>query len=217
MANPAHADGRTLRAVLETYDPRPSDAFHRRMAAAPWRQTAERPMVAAARWRLLTPTPRLAAALLALVALTATLALASPDIRAGMMGWLGWRPTGAEQPAAIASAPATTTDPAAFAGRYAAQGPAASSPGRALTLALAADGTATLTSDYRNGRPAIVERGGWRVTAPGRTTVTLTGRQDRTYAKPTVVVFELRGEALVAVEYDPALFGSAGLQLWRTR
>lgn len=68
-------------------------------------------------------------------------------------------------------------------------------------------------TDYRARRPPIVERGTWQVSGPGRITVSVSGTDQRNNDKPTVVVFERRADALVAVEYERSLFGSNGLQL----
>jgi hypothetical protein len=71
--------------------------------------------------------------------------------------------------------------------------------------------------NYRARRPPIVERGTWQVSGPGRITVSVSGTDQRNYDKPTVVVFEWRADALVAVEYERSLFGSNGLQPWLTQ
>ncbi|MCL4826308.1 MAG: copper resistance protein NlpE N-terminal domain-containing protein [Caldilinea sp.] len=92
--------------------------------------------------------------------------------------------------------------------------PAASSPGRIITLTLYADNTLTMSSDYLNEEAPIVQVGAWQEDDNGALTVTLTGQEDTTYDEPVVIVFELDDEGnLVAVEYDESLFGSEGLTL----
>ncbi len=103
-----------------------------------------------------------------------------------------------------------------FTGTYHAELPAASSPGREMTLELQADGTAKRTTDYLNGEPPIVESGTWTDNGDGTATVTLTGRPDGTlYEAPDVIKFKLENDVLIAVEYDQALYGSEGLTLPR--
>jgi uncharacterized lipoprotein YbaY/uncharacterized lipoprotein NlpE involved in copper resistance len=101
-----------------------------------------------------------------------------------------------------------------FVGTYTAMLPAASSPGRAITLTLSADGTAQLSTDYLNGEAPIVEIGDWQDNGDGTATVTLTGRADGTvYEAPNVIKFKLENATLTAVEYDQTLYGSEGLTL----
>lgn len=104
----------------------------------------------------------------------------------------------------------------AFAGNYASGTlPAASSPGRELTLALAADGTASLTSDYLNDEAPIVELGTWSADADaGEVSVSLTGRPDAVYEAPTEFTFAVGEDGgLTATVWDETLFGSEGLSL----
>lgn len=101
-----------------------------------------------------------------------------------------------------------------FAGAYTAELPAASGPGRLITLSLTAGGTAELSTDYLNSEAPVVETGAWAENDDGTVTVTLTGRADGTvYDAPTVITFALTGETLTAVEYDQSLYGSEGLTL----
>lgn len=99
-------------------------------------------------------------------------------------------------------------------GTYEAQLPGASGS-RKLTLAVGAGGAVTFTHDYMNGKPAIVEVGGWQSDLPGRVTVTLTGREDQAYQQPEVITFEVKGRQLIAKEYDKTRFGTEGLSLTR--
>ncbi|HAJ37323.1 MAG TPA: hypothetical protein DCL15_16765, partial [Chloroflexi bacterium] len=91
--------------------------------------------------------------------------------------------------------------------------PAASSPGRIITLTLFDDGSLTFATDYLNDEPVVTEVGTWEEDADGALTITITGQDGESYAEPTVIVFEQDGDQLVAVEYDEALWGSEGLTL----
>ena len=103
-----------------------------------------------------------------------------------------------------------------FPGIYTALLPAASSPGRDITLMLKADNTAVRSTDYLNGEPPIVEIGTWADNRDGTATVSLTGRPDgMAYDQPDVVTYRLTSRRLAAVEYDQAVYGSEGLVLDR--
>jgi hypothetical protein len=104
----------------------------------------------------------------------------------------------------------------AFAGTYKAMLPAASSPGRDITLDLKPDGSVELSTDYLNGEAPIVEIGTWQDNNDGTATVTLTGRPGgQVYDAPDVITFRLVKGELIAVVYDISLYGSEGLQLTR--
>jgi hypothetical protein len=126
-------------------------------------------------------------------------------------------PAADQEPAAVAptAAPAEAeVAEVAYAGTYTAQLPAADSPGRDITLTLAEDGSATMTTDYLNDQPPIVETGTWQANPDGTATVTLTAQGDREYFEPQVIVFQLEGEALSSVVFDPSVYGE-GLTLTR--
>jgi uncharacterized lipoprotein NlpE involved in copper resistance len=91
--------------------------------------------------------------------------------------------------------------------------PAASSPGRVITLTLNSDNTIVMTTDFMNDEPPIVQVGAWAEGDDGQFTVTLTGTPAETYAEPEVIVFAQEDGQLVAVEYDPAVWGEEGLTL----
>jgi hypothetical protein len=92
--------------------------------------------------------------------------------------------------------------------------PAASGGGtRVLSLRLFEDGSATWDTLFHNDEPPIEELGTWEDNGDGTITVTITGREDRTYDEPNVVVFQSAEGQLTAVEYDESMFGSEGLQL----
>lgn len=103
-----------------------------------------------------------------------------------------------------------------FVGSYGASLPAASSPGREISLKLKLDNSAELSTDYLNGEVPIIETGFWQDNGDSTATLSLSGRTDGVvYEAPTVVTFQLNGMTLTAVEYDETLFGSEGLTLTR--
>ena len=91
--------------------------------------------------------------------------------------------------------------------------PAASSPGRIITLTLNSDNTVVMSTDFMNDEPPIVEVGAWEEGENDQFTVSLTGTPEKEYAQPDVITFEQQGEQIVAVEYDQSLWGEAGLTL----
>lgn len=118
-------------------------------------------------------------------------------------------------PAPTAEQPAQPAVPAAnYVGAYQASLPAADSPGREITLVLAEDGSATLTSDYLNDQPAVVESGVWQANADGSISVTLTAQGDQPYYEPLSADFVLEGDQLSLVGVTQA-YGAAGLALTR--
>lgn len=102
-------------------------------------------------------------------------------------------PQAVEAPAA----PAEAMLPEQFVGVYAALLPAADSPGREITIELAADGSAVVTSDYLNNQPPIVETGAWSGDASGAVSVALTAQDGQPYFEPNVFALALEGEELV--------------------
>ena len=104
--------------------------------------------------------------------------------------------------------------PEGFAGTYTAQLPAASSPGRQITLVLNSDNSVELSTDFQNGKPPIVEVGTWQDNGDGTVTVSLTGRDDgTTFNQPDVVTFGLSGSELKAIAWDTNVYGTEGLTL----
>lgn len=114
-----------------------------------------------------------------------------------------------------AEAPATPAEPATanLSGTYTATLPAADTPGRAMILTLNPDGSATMSTDYLNGQPAIVETGTWQVNDDGTVTTSFTQVGENILATPDVITFAQQDNALVAVEFDPEAYGSEGLTL----
>jgi hypothetical protein len=100
----------------------------------------------------------------------------------------------------------TSATGVSFAGTYKAQLPAADAAGRNLTLVLNADKSATLTTEYI-GKGTIVQKGTWSSSDPA-VTVTLT-EQDGRQIKDEFS-FELKGDELVATQWDKNLYGSVG-------
>lgn len=87
-----------------------------------------------------------------------------------------------------------------FVGAYGASLPAASSPGRDLTLTLKLDNSAELSSDYLNGEAPIVETGFWSDNGNNSATISLSGQLDGVvYEAPVVITFGLAGQTLTAV------------------
>ncbi|HXF61772.1 MAG TPA: copper resistance protein NlpE N-terminal domain-containing protein [Caldilineaceae bacterium] len=140
----------------------------------------------------------------------------------------GGEPSGVQPtPEAAATDEATTGEPAAeestagevvtSAGGQIYQSealPAASGPGRQITLALAHDGSAVMSTDYMNDEPPITELGEWVEGDDGAITVTLTEGPLGPYEDAQVIVFEVTDEGgLRAVEYDVTVFGQNGLEL----
>lgn len=114
---------------------------------------------------------------------------------------------------ADSQAPAPTTGEAVLFQTYLSLQPAADSPALLRALALNTDGTATLTSDYYNDQPVIVEQGAWVDNGDGTLEVTLTSQDGQDYLMPTVITFAAVDDTLEAVEYDQNLYGSEGLTM----
>jgi hypothetical protein len=91
--------------------------------------------------------------------------------------------------------------------------PAASSPGRIITLTLFDDGTLTFDTDYLNDEPVVSEIGVWEESTEGALAISITGSVDEEYSEPVEIAFEQDGDQLVAVDYDESLWGSEGLTL----
>lgn len=113
------------------------------------------------------------------------------------------------------AAPAASAEPAmaGFSGTYTATLPAADTPGRATTLTLNPDGSASMTTDYMNGQPAIVETGVWQDNGDGTVTTSFTQVGENVLATPDVITFAQQDGALVAVKFDAEAYGSEGLTL----
>ena len=101
-----------------------------------------------------------------------------------------------------------------FPGIYKGFLPAASSPGRDITLFLNPEAQASLKTDYLNGEPLIVEVGTWEAGDDGSLTLTITGREDADYEAPKVISFEVV-DGVLTTSPDEDAYGQTGLQLYR--
>lgn len=108
---------------------------------------------------------------------------------------------------ALAPAPAAETPPAVpplalpeeYVGVYTASLPAADTPGREISVALEPDGAVTVTSDYLNNQPPIVETGTWSADPSGAITVVLTNQGDKQYFEPVSYLVGLEGDDLLVL------------------
>ncbi len=105
---------------------------------------------------------------------------------------------------------------AGFSGTFTATLPAADTPGRAMTMTLNPDGTASMNTDYMNGQPPIFETGTWQDNGDGTVTTSFTQVGENVLATPDVVTFAQEDGALVAVTYDPEAYGSQGFTLQKS-
>jgi hypothetical protein len=97
--------------------------------------------------------------------------------------------------------PAAVQLPADYVGVYTASLPAADTPGREISVALEADGIVTVTSDYLNNQPPIVETGTWSANPSGTVTVVLTRQGNQAYFEPRSFLVGIEeGELLVVGE-----------------
>jgi heat shock protein HslJ len=104
-------------------------------------------------------------------------------------------------------------------GTYTAFLPAASTPGRTLILQLNVDAThsATLTHDYKNNKPVIVQSGTWEDrNLTGLVIVTLPQKDGVLTAKPEVLTFIYEDNKLSLTGYDATVWGAEGLTLSRS-
>ncbi len=93
--------------------------------------------------------------------------------------------------------PAVVALPEQFVGIYTASLPAADTPGREITVELAADGHVAVTSDYLNGQASIVETGTWAGNANGTVTALLTAQDGQEYFEPRTFLVGLEGDELL--------------------
>lgn len=99
----------------------------------------------------------------------------------------------------------------ALEGLYTAQLPSASSAGRSFFLTLTGDGSAYLSIDYQNDKPALIQTGTWTVADNQRVTLELVTKNRE--AVEETLVFDLKGDTLTLV--DNSDYGSEGLALTR--
>lgn len=111
----------------------------------------------------------------------------------------------------------TATIPASVVGMYeSGLLPAASTPGREFTLALAEDGTASFVGDYKTGDRLVDETGTW-MRAGDRLTVTITKRFGFELVEPAVYAFTVTDNVLSLVDYEMERWGYLGLTLTRKK
>jgi hypothetical protein len=109
-----------------------------------------------------------------------------------------------------------STSPASVVGMYeSGLLPAASTPGREFTLALAEDGSASFVGDYKTGDRLVDEIGTW-TRADDRLTVTITKRFGHD-VESAVYVFTIAGDSLSLVDYEYSRWGAMGLTLTRKK
>lgn len=127
--------------------------------------------------------------------------------------------TEAPQGVATAAAPAATDVPVApvapnskLVGSYSGILPAADAAGRVVTLDLAIDGTATMTTQFIGKGDPIVEVGTW---AADGDSAHVSFTQNNGQPQDNRITWTLQGTNLVTTEYDKTLYGTAGLPLSR--
>lgn len=105
------------------------------------------------------------------------------------------------------------TEEAGLANTYVALLPAASGGGtRLVALSLFQDGTAQLATEFASEEAPAVEVGTWVDNGDETFTLTLTGLEDRPYAKAQVVTFQRDGDFVQSIDAQD-LYGSEGLRL----
>jgi hypothetical protein len=98
-------------------------------------------------------------------------------------------------------------------GSYSAEVPTTDAPKRTLRLLLISNGVATLSIDYHNSQPPLVQSGVWTSSPPNFAIVTLNQQGESALSPPVLVRFEKANRYLLAVEYDRHLFGTTKLKL----
>lgn len=128
-------------------------------------------------------------------------------------------PTAVAQGSATVVPPAATDVPVApvqpntkLVGSYSGILPAADAAGRIVTLELALDGTATMTTQFIGKGDPVVERGTWVVDGDNAVVIFT---QANGQPEDNRITWTLQGANLVTTEYDQAQYGSAGLPLTR--
>lgn len=93
--------------------------------------------------------------------------------------------------------------------------PAASGPGRMVSLNLHAKGSVYQSTDYQNGKAPIFRAGRWEFDESGRLKVTLDSINGAAANKPDVVAYVFTDDGLQADEFDPITRGSEPFVLKR--
>lgn len=115
------------------------------------------------------------------------------------------------KPGGTDSTQTTVAGTASPEGYYEATLPAASSPGRQISLSISAPGEAQMTTDYMNSTPEIVQMGNWAMQDSGRMMITLVTVGSGNPQKDTLY-FRQDEESL---RYEGSSYGSDGLMLVR--
>jgi hypothetical protein len=87
---------------------------------------------------------------------------------------------------------------------------------RTITLTLYVVKTATLEWVHSRAWLPVVERGSWAENPDGTITVRTVRVDQLQPAESTPLVFRLEKDELVAVQFDPKIWGTRGLRLKRT-
>ena len=100
-------------------------------------------------------------------------------------------------------------------GTFAAELPAADTPGRALTLTLNPDNSASLSVDYKNGEPAVVQAGTWTINSiSNNVDVTLAKAPSGT--EKEIMSFAMTADTLALTNWMDLNYGQQGLKLVRS-
>lgn len=98
--------------------------------------------------------------------------------------------------------------------------PTADGNDRTLTLELGQDHSATLMTEFADGKESLVEIGTWEQSGKNdnQLDLTLTGTDSKEYDQPVALVFEIdqATQSLNAIEYDKDLYGEDGFSLTLT-
>jgi hypothetical protein len=135
---------------------------------------------------------------------TTPAAAIEPSTRASAVG-----ASSVTTPAATPGTNAASAAGGSATGSYAAALPAADGGARLLTLALAADGTATLTTGVM-GKSTVQESGQWTQTGD-QVAVALTATGGTATGVATLFEFQVEGGNLVNKAWNKDLYGDAGL------
>jgi hypothetical protein len=103
-----------------------------------------------------------------------------------------------------------------YVGVYRTELPASPGMTRTITLTLNEDKTATLQRVHSRARLPVNEQGTWAENPDGTITVRTVRLGQIRPAETTPLVFRLENDELVAVQFDPNVWGSGGLRLKRT-
>src|SRR6185369_4818048 len=100
-----------------------------------------------------------------------------------------------------------------YVGEYETGLPGADSGGRKIHLSLTNDNKVTMTTDYLNNKPAIVETGDATAESQGILVITLTKKDGVDLPEVQHLSFTLKDDALTLMDSASAGYGSAGLIL----